>query len=107
MTDPYTKMYIAVPDTDADEVGALGAIKVTAKEMKKHRVLSRTRIKPGMSVWYYVDEDPNLFVKWPLITFEVIPEHDDVTEEDEFESTNVTPLLDDDEFELHCREVDE
>ena len=97
MIGPYTRMYIAVPDADAEEVGALGAIRVTPEKMKKHRMLRRIRLKPGMSVWYYIDKDPNLFVKWPFITFEFIPEHADVTDEDVFESTNVVPRFDDDD----------
>ena len=97
MTDSYTKMYIAVPDADAEEVGALGAIRVAPEKMKEHRLLGRIRLRPGMSVWYYIDKDPNLFVKWPFITFEVIPEADEITEEDEFESKNVVPQLDDDD----------
>ena len=97
MIGPYTRMYIAVPDADAEEVGALGAIKVAPEKMKEHRMLGRIRLKPGMSVWYYIDKDPNLFVKWPFITFEFILGHDDVTEEDEFESKNVFPRLDDDD----------
>ena len=97
MTEAYTRMYIVVPDTDAEEVSALGAIRITAENIKEHRMLSRTRLKPGKSVWCYVNEDPNLFVKWPFITFEVVPGHDEITEEDEFMSKDVTPLLDDDD----------
>ena len=92
----YTRMYIAVSDADAEVVSALGAIRVTSEEMKNHRMLSGMRLAPGVSAWYYVDKNPNLFVKWPFITFEFVPESDEITEEDEFESTDAVSLLDDD-----------
>ena len=103
MTESYTRIYIAVSDADAEEVSALGAIRVTAEEMKNHRMLNGIRFAPGVSAWYYVDKDPNLFVKWPFITFEFVPEQDD---DDEFESKNVVSMFDDDEFEIHSRDAD-
>lgn len=69
----YTKIYKAVPDADAEEVRALGAIKATSEEMEKHKI----QLKPGMSAWYYVDKDPILFAKWAYITCEVVPEYFD------------------------------
>ncbi len=91
-TNRYTRLYIAVPDTDAEEVRALGAIKVAPEDMNKHQMLRGVRLKPGVSAWYYVDQDPSLFVKWPFITFELVIEHNDVTND----YLDVTSMIDDD-----------
>ena len=101
MTYQHRKTFIVVPDADAEEVSALGAIRVTSDEMKKHKMFRYMRLKPDVSLWYYnVDKDPDLFVKWPVVVFGVMPPRNNYY----YDSKNVALRLDDDRFEIHCRE---
>ena len=92
----HRKMYMAVPDADAEEVSALGAIRVTSDEMKKHKMFGYMQLKSGVSLWYYdADKDPDIFVKWPVVVFGIMPSQDDYYE---FASKDVASLLDNDPF---------
>jgi hypothetical protein len=96
MNNRNRKTYIVVHDVDAEVVMALGAMRVTSEEMKKHKMFGYMRLKPGISLWYYdVDKDPDLFVKWPVIAFGIMPRQD---YDYEFESADGVSLLDDDPY---------